>query len=403
MKKLPAYRYVIVSVVCLMCFVGNYIQFQVSGLAYKIMPALGLSTAQFSSLLLAPMLVSVFISIPSGSLGDRIGPKKIVSISCIISIIGAFGRIIATNFALMMLMMLATGVSLAILNANLIKIFGVWFQEDTEKAMGYFYASSCLGIIVSQMTGALCPSVHSAYIASSVAMLIASVLWIVFIKDCPEGMSLPEPEPVVKYLKNAAKSKGTWLIAIIAGLGTASTTAYAGILPQALSFGRGVNPTLAGSMAAVVSVGSLFGSFIGPEICNKLGTYKPFLVVTTLIGAIVMFYTYYFPIGLMMWIVLILNGFFTAVQGPIIQAMPLLLPEIGNKYAGSAGGIIGTVSMVITYIISIALSSIAKDNYALNLRLECGAFISAIICILLLPELGRKRELAMQLAEKKHA
>ncbi|MEH7108519.1 MFS transporter [Bacillus sp. JJ1764] len=400
MKKLPAYRFVIVAIVCLLAFISNYIQFQISALAYVIMPALNLSTAEFSSLLLAPMLVAVFFSIPSGALGDRIGAKKVVSVGCIISVIGAFGRIIATNFALMMLMLLACGIFISILNANLIKILGIWFQEETEKAIGYFFAAACMGIVVSQMTGTLFPSVNSAYIASSVALLIGSVLWIAFVKDCPEGMSLPKPEPVVKYLKHTAKSKNTWIISIAAGFGLASSTAYAGILPQALTFAHGVNASLAGTMAAIITVGSFLGSIIGPIVCNKLGKYKPFLIVTTIIGAAIMFYNWYSPAGIVMWIVLILNGFFTAVQGPTTQALPFLLPEIGDKYAGSAGGILGTVSLLMSYFIPIVISSIVKDNYALNLGIESVIFLLAVICYFFIPELGRKGKPATSTAEK---
>lgn len=392
MKKLSNYRWVILAIVCLLCFIANYIQFQVSALATQIMPDLGISTAQFSSLLMAPMLSAVFLSIPAGALGDRFGAKRVISIGCVISVLGAFGRLIATNFTLMMIMLLGCGVFISLLNANLIKVLGIWFKEETETAMGLFYASSCAGIIIAQMTGTLFPSVKIAYVFSSVALLISSVLWILFVRDCPEGETLPEPEPALKYLKVAVKSKNTWIVTLAVGLGIASTTAYAGFLPQALTLGQGIPEGLAGTMAAVVTVGSFIGSLVGPAICNKLGKYKSFLVVTTLIGAIVMYFTWYTPVGFFLWAMLILNGIFTAVQGPIMQAMPIMFPEIGEKYAGSAGGIVGTGSLLISYVIPILVSIVAGDNYALNLGIESAVFGLGIICALLLPELGKGKK-----------
>lgn len=43
-----------------------------------------------------------------------------------------------------------------------------------------------------------------------------------------------------------------------------------------------------------------------------------------------MFATWYTPVGFMLWGILVVNGFFTAINGPIMQSMPVLLPEIGD-------------------------------------------------------------------------
>lgn len=77
-------------------------------------------------------------------------------------------------------------------------------------------------------------------------MTISWVLWIVLDRDVPEGQSLPEPEPVLDYLKVAIKSPGVWLISAGVGFGLASTTAYAGFLPQALQLGKGIDVATAG-------------------------------------------------------------------------------------------------------------------------------------------------------------
>lgn len=146
MPRLSSYRWVILAIVCLMDVASNYIQFQVSVLATQIMPALHISTAQFSSLLMAPMLVAVVLSLPAGSLADKFGAKKVVTVGCIISIIGAYGRLIATNFAMMMVMLLLFGVYMSILSTNTIKIFGIWFKQDTNLAMGMFFASASIGM-----------------------------------------------------------------------------------------------------------------------------------------------------------------------------------------------------------------------------------------------------------------
>ena len=43
-EKLPSWRWAIVSVVCLLCFMANYMQYQVSALAVEVMPMLNIDT-----------------------------------------------------------------------------------------------------------------------------------------------------------------------------------------------------------------------------------------------------------------------------------------------------------------------------------------------------------------------
>lgn len=396
-SKLPAYRWVVLAVVCLLCFMANYMQFQVSALATIIMPDLGIDAAGFSTLLLMPMLTAVFFSIPLGSLGDRFGSKKVVAVCTFISVLGGFLRCYANDFVLQLVAMFMIGAGISALNANLAKILGTWFQEKTESAMGVFYACSCVGIVVAQVASGLFGSVFNSYMVAAVALAISWVLWIVLDRDLPDGVEALPPEPVVKYLAVAARSKNVWIIGIGVGFGLASTTAYAGLLPQALELGKGIDAGMAGLMAAIVTVGSAFGSIVGPMVSQKLGRMKPFLMLMTAVGAAVMFGTWYAPDGGVLWVILVLNGFFTAISGPIMQAMPYLLPEIRAKYAGSAGGLVGTVSLLLSFCVPIVLSAIAGEDYALNLGLESLCFLLSIVCIALLPELGAKGKIAQEI------
>lgn len=229
-----------------------------------------------------------------------------------------------------------------------------------------------------------------SYLIAAIVLAVVAVLWFVLDRDVPEGETLPEPEPVTKYLKVAVKSKNVWFIALAYGLTLASTTAYCAILPSALELGRGIETALAGSLAAVITVGSFFACFAGPAYVVKRGKNKPFLIVTTILGAMVMFVNWFVPMGAGLWAVLIINGFLTALSGPIIQSMTPQLKEIGIKYAGSAGGIIGTVGLLCSYFIPIVISAIAGDNWVLNLGIESALFLSSLVLIILLPETGIK-------------
>ncbi|WP_418142671.1 MFS transporter [Adlercreutzia equolifaciens] len=402
-STLSPYRWTILIIVCAICFMANFMQYQVSAWGVTVMDMLQTDVAGLTNLMLMPMLTAVFLSIPSGSLADKFGVKRVVSVALTISVAGGFlrsftlGSVPAQTVAMFLI-----GFGIAALNANLAKILGTWFKEQTSLAMGFFYAASCVAIVIAQVFSTLMGTLFMSYLIAAFLMAATAVAWIVFARNAPAGEPLPDSEPIVQYLKIACKSKNVWFIALAYGLTLASTTAYCSILPSALELGRGVDTMLAGSLAAIITVGSFLACFAGPAAVLKLGKNKPFLIVTTFVGAAVMFVSWFVPLGPGLWTILVLNGFFTALSGPIIQAMTPEIKEIGIKYAGSAGGIIGTVGLLCSYLLPLAVSFIAGDNWMLNLSIESGLFLLSVVFIMALPETGIKGDYLKQESLEPH-
>ena len=172
-----------------------------------------------------------------------------------------------------------------------------------------------------------------------------------------------------------------------------AATNYSGILPQAMVEMRGVDIMAANNMAAFLTIVSIFGSIIGPVWCQRSGKPRLVLVIICLLGGVVMIANWFSPIGIILWVLLFLNGIFSAASGPILQALPCQLPESGLKYAASAGGVIGSVSLIISYVLPIGIGMIAGTDYTLNFILEGIFFAVAFIPVLLLPRsLDRKRK-----------
>lgn len=402
-KQLPQlsnYRWVILAIAAALDAISSYIQFQISALAVQIMPALHISPAQLQSLVMAPMLIAVFLSIPAGTLADKFGAKKIVSVGLVISVIGAYGRLIATNFITLMIMLLLFGVYMALLNANTLKIFGTWFKQDTNTAMGVFFASASVGIMLSQATSPMFPSVQTAYMFSSTVLLVLAVCWMIFVKDTPKGEEIPpaqvqedKAESSFEFFKAAAHSRKTWYVAIAVGLGMGASEAFSSIMPQAFA-ARGMSPARAGAIAAVATIGSLCGSLFGPAVINKAKKAKPVMITITTLGGLLMAITWYVPAGMPLTIALILGGLFGAMTGPIMQAMPITFPEIGPKNAGSAGGLVGTVSLLLSYGVPVIISLIAGKNYAMTFIIQGLVFIIPVIIMAVLPDpnLARNRK-----------
>ena len=78
-QKTSSYRWVILLMTFLPCFWMSVCQFQATPYAADLMQRLSLAEQQYATIATAPMLVGVFISFLSGTLGDKFGVKKTVA------------------------------------------------------------------------------------------------------------------------------------------------------------------------------------------------------------------------------------------------------------------------------------------------------------------------------------
>jgi NNP family nitrate/nitrite transporter-like MFS transporter len=101
----------------------------------------------------------------------------------------------------------------------------------------------------------------------------------------------------------------------------------------------------------------------------------------------------------MAWILLAIAGFLAGSPMPILFTLPIRLKEIGPVYAGSAGGIVGTVQMAGGFVLpTFVIANIAGNNFHLLFNLGCLLFIMIAVVTLFLPELGWRKQAVLQTA-----
>ena len=250
-SKAYPFRWLVLFVITLVQIALNIPQFQIAGLAGRIIPALHLQPSQFAMVLAAPMLTAAIFGIPAGALADRFGVKSAVAVGLIIATISSFGRISAGGFGVLFAWMFTLGFGTAAINANAAKILGAWFpRQQMGIAMGVYVAGANAGIAFALATSALFPTIAGAFMASAVLMLIALVLWLLFIKSKPAGTPDVPGHPVYEYLGVAAKSKYIWFGAVAMLFFMGSWVAQTGNLPNALAQSKGISPVLAGLAAS---------------------------------------------------------------------------------------------------------------------------------------------------------
>ena len=386
-----SYRWVVLTIMWLTMFIAVLAQFQVAALSFKIIPELNLTQGEFVMLLAASMLPAVLFGLIAGSLADRFGVKKVVAVSFIFSIIGVYFRYIPDSFSGYFALMFLAGMTPALLNANAPKLLGAWFpREKVGTALGIYFTAIGVGTTVALATTALFPTAKSAYITAAIIMFIIGILWLVLVKNRPDGVPEPSAMPALEYIGVAAKSKNVWLAGFALMFFMGANIAFVGFLPDALGHVHGISPVQAGIMSAMVPIGIILGNIVGPIMSERVGRIKPFLAPIAFIGAIVMYLSWITP-GIGIWVMLFTAGFFLGVSAPLLMSFPMLLPEIGPVYAGSAGGIIATLQLTGGFFIpSFIIAPIAGHNFTLLFALASLSLILMGVISLFLPELGAK-------------
>jgi len=168
-----------------------------------------------------------------------------------------------------------------------------------------------------------------------------------------------------------------------------SLMTFTSFLPNVLNSTRGMLPTRANFFGSLVNFGGIFGSFMGPLICNRIGIMKPYIIVVSLLAAAGIFWAWQLPFGAAFVIALILTGFLQNAIAPLIASLPMLLPEIGPVYAGSAGGIITMLQVLGAVVVpTFIVTPLAGSNVKILFGLAALCMALVVVPLLFLPELG---------------
>lgn len=389
-----SYRWVILLLMGLLTFSGNAAQFQVAAFAYQIIPQYGLTTSQYASVLNAPMLVSVFFSLLGGALADRFGVKNVVTVALGVSIFGAFYRAYTNSFPELLFSMLLMGIFQSMLGANASKIIGLWFpRKEAGVAMGMFFFLSMAGNTAGLALSAFFPSPYIAFMSAAAFIAVLAILWIGLAKNQPKNTVSQPSLPFKQYFNVAAKSKNVWIGGFAAMLFMGASMSFLSFLPSGLINVYKISPTIAGFMSSVYTLGTMFGSVVGPVLVEKVGKMKPVMILLLLSGAVLTYSSWIVP-GAAKWFLLFAAGLVTGGILPNVLALPLRLKEIGPVYAGTAGGIIGTLQMVGAFVLpTFFVGTIAAMNYNLMFILTCILILLTVPLIFLLPNINVREQL----------
>jgi MFS family permease len=395
--RFPKQRWLILGIAWLLSVISFGGIQMISPFSFALMPDLKLSLSQFLLIFTAPTLMAMFACVPGGVLGDRFGPRPIVALGTLCTGVFGFLRIFSSSFGFMFAMMLLMGISMGFLFPNLPKVVGIWFpRRELGLASGIY--NTGFGMASAYAFATTVPIYGSNWRLGFIVMAIASTaigfVWWIFARNAPRGVKVPPPPPLMPGLKASLQSKNIWFVSFSFAAFMGGFYSLAGIMPRALERVHNVNPSTAGWVLSVFTLGMVTGHIIWPLLSDRLGRRKPFVYIGAVFCAIALFLSWYTAFGPWTFALMLTSGVALGAIPPILLALPVELPEIKHEYAGTAAGIVTSLGNASGFLIPSFLMPVLETPDMNRTFFTCSAIIGIIVILnIFIMETGTRVEL----------
>lgn len=349
----PRYGYVILALMCLGIAMPSFAQYQISGFGKEaVSAALGaeMNDRSFSTLNMVCFLPGALLSLISGLLVDRLGPRRVVVTGVILACLGVVARAIWPSYLTVLLSMFLIGVCTTFFNTNAPKILGSWFEPaKASLLLGVFLAFTNMSMAIGTGLTAVFPTVESAFTAAAVVAVVVAVLMTLLMRDRPRDPAEDAAEgggaSVRECLRVCVKSRGLWLAALCMLCMTTAAVGPIQFLPTALQ-ARGLEPGTASLCGMCLTLGSTLGCLLVPAVSRLLWRPKLSMAVMGALAAVATAFSWRVESVPLLAAALFMTGLLTTGISPLVASLPLRMAEIGPRYAGTAGGFVATIQLL---------------------------------------------------------
>lgn len=371
--------------------------FSVPPVAHILKEQLSVTYAQISLLYIAPIMMIVAVSIPSGVIADKIGLRKTVGIGAIIIAIGSILRSIATDYSSLLAFTFIYGTGLSLVFTNLPKLVSACVpREKAGMAMGVITAGIAVGFamalaisvpVLLPITG----TVNGVFLVWGISPIVAAILWWVVIKEpAKESIGSKTTSNYTAPLRHVLRNKSLWLISILFMLHNLFIYTWTGWAPL-LMIQKGASPDLAGLITSVTIWIGLPTVLLMPRLSYKLGLRKPFLWASGIILTLAAWSAIKVTLPTS-WILMALVGVAIFTRFPMLLALPVeIMPQ---EHVGTASGVvlsIGYTGAIIGPYVGGRILDLT-GSLDLSLLVLVGISIATVGIVFSIPETGQKAQ-----------
>ena len=334
------------------CFIVGAERMCLPVLFTEISHDLGLSMVQLGTIWGLDPFAGIFVSLFAGLIVDRFGIKVTLAIVCFMSgIMGAL-RGVSADFITMAVIMFIFGIFVAMIPTVTQKAVAVWFPgKRFVLATSIMNVGGSVGSMFGTMVSAtvLSPVLHgwrNVFFAYGIPPVILSLLWLITAR-APKNVSITPTKQSVSFrelISHVMRIKEIWIIGLLL-LGLSGSGM--GIMGYLAAYLDGIGWTSAGSSLAITiySAAGAVGGVPLALLSNRLGSRMKVLIPA---GIIAVISTVFFPYthGPTLWVLIVINGIARGCVFPLLTTMAVERKAIGVQYAGTAIGLVNTLSMI---------------------------------------------------------
>lgn len=398
-----AYSYRYKWLILTMGFLAN---FCISGIGFTCMPVLfkeisldfGLSLVQLGTLWSAFVIGQAIFFLPGGAIGDRLGIRTTVFLGCMIAAISYAGRGLSNNFEMLAIFMFISAPAFTFIQPNVTKTVSMWFKAEN---LGFVNGLTITGFASGATLGSLItatwlsPTVggwqNIMYLYGFVSLTIG-ILWVLSVKEIKQDGMDAEIQltriPFKEAFRKIVHTRDVWFMLL----------AFTGIMSclspvlgyMAVYFENiGLEKSLAHTLFAVNFGSAAVGNLLLPSISDRIGLRKPVYIIGILIGCTSIFL--FQVVGdTLLWIAVLGQGIGLAGVYSLSSTMVVQIRGIGPAYAGTALGLIMTITHLIAFISPIVGAKLAEIEPGRPFVLWAFLPMLAIISIIFIEETGAR-------------
>jgi len=301
---------------------------------------LGLDTEQLGIIWGMTTFGGLFLSLPGGLFGDKVGPRVGIFIVTLIVVFSYGLRGLARDSLSFSIMMFIGGGIIGALPSIVIKAIFMWFPSGmVGSASGIWWSLNRVGMAAGSAVSAtlLVPALNgwqNTFFFYGALSLVFALLWLALIREPPNATTVARA-PFGESIRQVAKSRDVWICSVTL-FGTIGTfVGFVGYIPLYLQNHGWTVATSSLSLTAFLLV-TVITSLSIPVLSDKFRRRKIFFIVPCVIFIAATALMAVFISASVIWTLLIIGGLSFGSLLPIINIMIAELKGIGTKYASTA-------------------------------------------------------------------
>ncbi|MBU7014126.1 MAG: MFS transporter [Theionarchaea archaeon] len=311
----------------------------------EISEDLGLSLVEVGTVWGMVSIAGMFTGLVGGSLGDRFGIRRTVSISCLLAGVTGAARGLSGDFVTLIVTSFVFGLLPPAVPPNIHKTCGIWFPgKQLGMANGVVSAGMALGFMLGSLISA---TVLSPWLGGwrnvlffyGVISVAVSIPWWV-VRSAPDDSSVHESSHISlrRTLSHIGSLRSVWGFGLIM-LGTGSCIqGLLGYLPLYLRALGWTGDVADGALATFHGV-SLLSTIPLALLSDRLGSRKVVLTVAAVMTTTGIAFLSVAD-GIMIWVSVLLVGIVRDGFMAVFMTMVIETRGIGARYAGTAAGMV---------------------------------------------------------------